>query len=102
MAFPSNEEIIRGLKKLEKLGATIIPSKNASPLVLFRFQLSQNIVKYKMSHKLTTKELSKIFKVDQSYTEKLLRNRLKGISTDRLINLYLKIQPEAKFKIFDY
>lgn len=99
MGFPSKAEIKRVLKKLEKAEGSLAPPKNPTPLQRFRFDLQQQFVGYFLKEEISQKEMAKILGIDEAKTSKLLRNRLDEFSTDRLIRLYAKINPNAKLKV---
>ncbi len=99
MGFPSRAEINKVLKKLEKVEGTLAPPLNPTPLEKLRFDLQQKFVVYLMVKKITQREMSKILGIDEAKVSKILRNRLDEFSTDRLISLYEKINPNLELKV---
>jgi predicted XRE-type DNA-binding protein len=99
MAFPSKAEIKRVLKKLEKEEGTLALPENPTPLQKFRYDLQQKFVGYILVKKISQRELAEILGIDESKVSKILHNRLDEFSTDRLINLYEKLNPDVELKV---
>lgn len=99
MAFPSKTEFDRALKKLEKSEGTLALKSDATPLERFRFDLCQKFIKYKKTHNLNQKELALALKIDEPKVSKILRHRIDEFSTDRLIDLYSRLDPDLKLKV---
>ena len=99
MSFPGKKEIERVLKKLEKVEGTLAMPENPTPLEKFRHDLQQKFVIYKHSKEITQREMAELLGVDEGKVSKILHNRLDEFSTDRLINLYSKLNPKAELKV---
>lgn len=99
MSFPSKEKIKSVLKELEKVEGTLAISTDASPLEKFRFDVCQKFLKYKIEKDITQKELAKILGVDEAKVSKILRYRVEEFSTDRLVDLYTKLNPNVVLKV---
>jgi predicted XRE-type DNA-binding protein len=99
MAFPSKSEVKRVLKKLEKVEGTLAPPAHPTPLQKFRHDIQQKFVAYKLDQAISQREMAKILGIDEGKVSKILRNRLDEFSTDRLITLYEKLNPELKLKV---
>ncbi len=99
MGMPSRAEINRALKKLEKVEGSLAPPANPTPLEQFRFDLQQKFVLYLLRTKISQREMAKVLGIDEGKVSKILRNRLDEFSTDRLINLYEKLNPDVKLKV---
>lgn len=99
MAFPNKSEIDRALKKLKNAEGTLALKVNASPVEKFRFDLCQKFIKYKKDHNLNQKELAQILNTDGPKISKILHHRIEEFSTDRLIELYSKLDPDLKLKV---
>lgn len=97
--FPNSKELKELSKKLKQLEGTKALSKNATPLEKFRFEIQQKFVSYKLKHNFTQKELAEKLEIDGPKMSKILHHRLEGFSTDRLITLYQKIDPDLKLKV---
>ncbi len=99
MGFPSRSEIKRVLKKLENVEGSLALDPNASPLDKFRYQICQKFLIFKRENKLTQKDLAELIGVDEPKMSKILHHRIHEFSTDRLIELYTKIEPNLKLMI---
>lgn len=99
MGFPSRKEINRVLKKLENVEGTLAFDKNSGPLEHFRHEIQQKILFFMRTNNLTQVQLAEILGIDEPKISKILRNRLDGFSTDRLMKLYQKLDPNVKYKI---
>lgn len=99
MGMPSKAKIRQALKKLEKAEGTLAPPENPTPLEQFRFDLQQRFVIYKLKTGISQREMAKVLGIDEGKVSKILRNRLNEFSTDRLINLYERINPNMKLKV---
>lgn len=99
MGFPKKREIQEALKKLEQKEGTLALSPNATPLEKFRYGICQKFLTYKYEHNLTQRELAKMLEIDDAKMSKILHHRIKEFSTDRLINLYLKINPNIEIEV---
>lgn len=99
MSFPKKSEIDKMLKKLENKKGAIALSPDASPLEKFRYGLCQKFLRYKLQNNLNQKDLAKILEIDEAKMSKILHHRIKEFSTDRLINLYVKIDPNVEINV---
>jgi predicted XRE-type DNA-binding protein len=99
MAFPSKAKIKKVLKKLENVEGTLAPPANPTPLQKFRHDIQQKFVKYILDKKISQREMAEILGVDEGKVSKILHNRLEEFSTDRLINLYEKLDPNVKLRV---
>ncbi len=99
MGFPNKQQIKNALKRLEKVDETLSPPLNPSPLEQFRFDLQQKFVIYIHDKKISQRQMAEILGVDEGKVSKILHNRLEEFSTDRLINLYSKLNPNVKLKV---
>ena len=99
MAFPSKAEIERVLKKLENVEGTLGMPANPSPLEKFRHDIQQKFVGYILIKKITQREMAEILGIDEGKMSKILHNRLDEFSTDRLISLYEKLNPNLELKV---
>ncbi|MFZ4405028.1 MAG: XRE family transcriptional regulator [Pseudobdellovibrionaceae bacterium] len=99
MGMPSKAEVKRVLKKLEKIEGSLAPPANPTTLERFRFDLQQKFVLHLLRSKITQREMAKQLGIDEGKVSKILHNRLEEFSTDRLISLYAKINPDIKLKV---
>lgn len=94
MKFPSDKELAKIRKKLEKSEGSLVLSSKATPLEKFRYEICRQFVIYQRDHNLKCKELAKIVGVDESIMSKILRYRNDRFTTDKLIQLLGKIYPK--------
>ena len=99
MGFPSKEELERARKKLSKVEGTLMLSENPTPLERLRWEICQRFVIYKMENNITQKELAKRVGVDEAKISKILRHRINEFTTDRLVNLFSKIDNNFSLKL---
>lgn len=84
---------------LSKREGTLGPPENPTPLEKFRWDLCQKFVRFKHKNELAQKDMAKIMSIDEAKVSKILRHRIDEFSTDRLIDLYSKLDPDLKLKI---
>lgn len=99
MGFPNKSEMERALKKLDKTDGTLALKADATPLEKFRWDLCQKFIKYKKAHGHNQKQLADLLEVDEAKVSKILHHRIDEFSTDRLIALYSKLDPDLKLKV---
>lgn len=99
VGFPSKEQVKKALKKLEKVQGTLPLPENPTPLEKFRYDIQQKFVIYKHEKRITQRQMAETLEVDEGKVSKILHNRLEEFSTDRLINLYIKLNPHAKLRV---
>lgn len=99
MGFPSKQQIEKALKRLEKVDGTLMLPEHPTPLQKFRWDICQNFLKYKRTHDCSQKELAEILGVDEAKVSKILHHRIDEFSTDRLITLYEKLDPNVKLRV---
>ena len=99
MGFPSKTEVKKILKKLEEAEGTLAQPSNPTPLERFRHDIEQKFVAYKLKAGISQREMASILRIDEGKVSKILRNRLEDFSTDRLIGLYEKLNPDVKLKV---
>jgi predicted XRE-type DNA-binding protein len=89
----------RSLKRLEDKESTLMFSPNASLLDLFRWDLCQLFVNYKQEHDCTRRQLAEKFGADEAKLSKIHHHRIDEFSTDRLIALSERINPNLKLRV---
>lgn len=98
--WPSRKKIQEVIKEIHEKDLWFIgPPEHPTPLQQFRFDLQQKFALYILRAKITQKEMAERLGVDETKVSKILRNRLDDFSTDRLITLYEKINPNLKLKV---
>ncbi|MBC7714754.1 MAG: XRE family transcriptional regulator [Rhizobacter sp.] len=97
--FPNIKELkAMGIDLDNAEGSLALPAK-PTPLELFRFQIQQKFVIYKIEQNCSQKEMAEMIGIDEAKMSKILRHRLDEFSTDRLITLYQKINPDLKLSV---
>lgn len=99
MAFPNENELRKVRKKLSKVDGTLGLGENPTPLERFRWDICQKFVKFKLKKNINQKQFSDLLEVDEAKVSKILRHRIEEFSTDRLIELYSKLDPDLKLKV---
>ena len=99
MAMTNKTKISKTFKKVSKVEGSLAPPANPTPLEKFRFDIQQMFVSYKMDHKISQREMADRLEIDESKVSKILHNRLEDFSTDRLINLYGKLNPKVQLRV---
>ena len=99
MKFPSKKTLDTMQKKLAKADGTLMISPDASPLERFRWDLCQKFLQFKMDHDLNQVQLAELLGVDKAKVSKILHHRIEEFSTDRLVTLYQKIDPDIVIKV---
>jgi predicted XRE-type DNA-binding protein len=99
MGFPNKSELDRVLKKLDKVEGILSLSPDATPREKFRFDICQAFINYKRESGLSQKEFAILLGIDEAKVSKILRHRISEFSTDRLINLCSKLNPNLKLKV---
>lgn len=99
MGMPGKAELMRALKRLEKVEGSLALADDASPLERFRYDICQQFIKYKIRNKVSQREISQILEIDEAKISKILHHNIEEFSTDRLISLYSKLVPDVKLKV---
>ncbi|MEA9356605.1 XRE family transcriptional regulator [Bacteriovorax sp. PP10] len=96
MTYPSQEQIIQMMLKIEKKKAKgqirkIKPlSKDASPLLHWKFKISQKIVEFKVIKGLSLEDMSNLLEVDPGNLSRILNGHIEKVTLDKLLS-YLEI-----------
>ena len=99
MAFPSEKELKRVRKKLNRAQGFLMLSANADELAKFRFRICQEILKYSLQEKLNTVEMAKLIGIPKSDMSRIFNHRIDRFSTDKLVRLLAKIKPDFQLKV---
>lgn len=97
--WPSKKNLDKILPELEKREGTKHLGKDASPLDKFRWELCQKLVKYKLKNNLKQRELAELLGIDESQVSRVLRHRIDKISTDKLAEFVLTLEPTTNLKV---
>lgn len=99
MKFPSEKQLAKMRKKLDKADGSLVLPPHATPLEKFRYEICRQFVIYQRKHQLKCKELAKIVGVDESVMSKVLRYRNERFTTDKLIQMLSKIHPKHDLEL---
>ena len=99
MAFPNKKELEKIRKESEKWEGSLIPSQDATPTEKFRYQICQELLKYKMNNDLKNIEMAEALSVPEADLSRIFRFRIDGISTDRLLGLLEKVKPKHEIDL---
>jgi predicted XRE-type DNA-binding protein len=99
MGFPSEKELKRARVKLKKNQGFLMLSSSADELEKFRFNICQELLKYAQVHKLTAVEMAKFLAITKADMSRIFNHRIMRFSTDKLVRLYSKINPEYRLKV---
>jgi predicted XRE-type DNA-binding protein len=99
MAFPSEKELEKMRKKLDKVSGTLMLSSNPTSIEKLRWEICQEFVKYANRKDLKNIELAKILGVHESEVSKILHHRIEKMTTDKLLQLLTKIQPNHQVSL---
>lgn len=97
--FPSEKELERIWKKLDKGPASRPLPKDASAVDRAKFRLCEKFVIYKNVHNITQRALAEKIGIDEALMSKVLHYHFDEFTTDRLINYLSKIYPDIDVKI---
>ncbi len=100
MGYPDRERILKVLDKIEsgKIKATNVIDKNSSPIDLVKFNICQQILKFKRNRDYTNKELSEIIGVGPAVISRVLHCQIDRFKVDSLLNYYFCLIVSAKDK----
>jgi predicted XRE-type DNA-binding protein len=96
MAYPSKDQIFQIMSEIEKLKSKgkirkIKPlSKDASPVLRWKFKLSQKIAEFKVIKGFTLEEMSNLLDVDPGNLSRILNGHIEKVTLDKLLG-YLEI-----------
>jgi predicted XRE-type DNA-binding protein len=99
MAFPSEKELKRVRKKLGRVKGFLMLPPDADELARFRFKICQEFIKYAQTHKMAAIELAKQLGITKADMSRIFNHRIQRFSTDRLVRLYSKINPDYQLKV---
>ena len=95
MKFPSEKELKKIRKVLNKAtGSTILP-KDASATERLKYDICKKFVIYKQEHNLNNRELSKIIEIDETLVSRILKYQIHRFTTDKLIQYLSKIHTKV-------
>ena len=99
MGFPSEKELKKVRSKLKKAKGFKMLSPKADELARFRFKICQDLLRYAQKHDMTAGEMAKFLKIPKADMSRIFNHRIDRFSTDKLIKLYSKINPDYRLKV---
>ncbi len=96
MAYPSKDQIFQIMSEIEKLKSKgkirkLKPlSKDASPVLRWKFKLSQKIAEFKVIKGFTLDEMSNLLEVDPGNLSRILNGHIEKVTLDKLLS-YMEI-----------
>lgn len=91
MGFPSEKELSKMRKKLEKVEPSRMLPKNASKADQVKFKLCEKFVVYLQEHDMTQVQLAKKLKIDPSRINEIVKYRIDLFTADKLMDLAEKL-----------
>lgn len=89
----------RARAKLRNKQGTLGLSENPTPLERLRWDICQEFVKYAVGNHLKSQDLAEKLGVHESDMSRILRHRIERFSTDKLLELLLKLKPKSKIQL---
>ncbi len=91
MAYPDKDRILEVMDKINKgrLKSTNIIGKDASPIDRMKFNICQQIIKFKRVNDYNNKELSQIVGVGPAVISRVLHCQIERFKVDSLLRYYL-------------
>jgi predicted XRE-type DNA-binding protein len=99
LAFPSQRQLKKVLKELENVKGTRALPEYPTALQKFRWNICQQVILFKRTHQYTQKHVAELAGIDEAKISKILHHRIDEFSTDRLISIYEKLNPNIELKV---
>jgi hypothetical protein len=98
MTYPDKERIYKVLDKIKsgKLKVTELIDESASPIDRMKFNICQQIIKFKRQHDYNNKELAQIIGVGPAVVTRLLYCQIDRFKIDTLLNYYSSLLVSTK------
>ncbi len=97
--FPSQRELKKIRKQLNRGVASETLSPQASPVERMKYKLCEKFIIYKRENELSQVDLAQILEIDEALVSKLLHYHIKEFTTDRLIKYLAKIYPKIEVDV---
>ncbi|OFZ48353.1 MAG: hypothetical protein A2381_04120 [Bdellovibrionales bacterium RIFOXYB1_FULL_37_110] len=90
MNYPDQKRIFKALDRIKKgkVKSTKLINNNASPTQKMKFNICQQIIKFKLENDYTNKELSEIIGVGPAVTSRILHCQIDRFKIDSLLGYY--------------
>jgi predicted XRE-type DNA-binding protein len=99
MPFPSEKELKRVRKKLEKAEPSLGLPDDATELEVLKYELCQKFVAHIVLNKLTQLQLANKLEIDPARMNDIVKYRIKHFTLDRLYELTKRLDPNLKLCI---
>lgn len=99
MPFPSEKELKRVRKKLEKAEPSLGLPEDATELEVLKYELCQKFVAHIVLNKLTQLQLANKLDIDPARMNDIVKYRIKHFTLDRLYELTKRLDPNLKLSI---
>jgi len=85
--YPDESDLKSILKEIssDAVESSYVLPKNAPPADVVKYKLCTKIVDYKISHKISQKELAQKLKLDEPETSRILNYKIERYSIERLL-----------------
>jgi len=98
LVSPKEEEVFHQVESDEYLGSKVL-GKNATVLEKIKYELCQNIVRYKRKEQLELKSVARLLKLDELTANKLLHYHIENFALDSLVSYVEKLNIPCQVKI---
>ncbi len=90
MTYPNRERIFKVLDKIKKgkIRPTILIGKEASPMDKMKFNICQQILKFKRTKKYSNQDISELIGVGPAVISRILHCQIERFKIDSLISYY--------------
>lgn len=99
MPFPSEKELRRVRRKLEKSEPSLGLPDDATELEVLKYELCQKFVAHIVLNKMTQLELAQQLDIDPPRMNDIVKYRIKHFTLDRLYELTKRLDPNLKISI---
>jgi predicted XRE-type DNA-binding protein len=99
MPFPSEKELRRVRRKLEKSEPSLGLPDDATELEVLKYELCQKFVAHIVLNKMTQLELARQLDIDPARMNDIVKYRIKHFTLDRLYELTKRLDPNLKISI---
>ena len=99
MPFPSEKELRQVRKKLGKAKGLLMLGPNADELAKFRIRICQDLLKHAQENDMTAAQMAHFLGITKADMSRIFNHRIDRFSTDKLIRLYAKTNPDYRLKV---
>tara|TARA_B100001248_G_scaffold261195_1_gene251560 strand:+ start:10902 stop:11204 length:303 start_codon:yes stop_codon:yes gene_type:complete len=99
MSFPDKSKLKKMREKLEKVDGFKMLAPDAKELDRFRFKICQELLKYAQKKQMKDIEMAEYLEITKADMSRIFNHRIDKFSTDKLLKLYAKINPNYKLKV---